>query len=66
MKEFCTITFEVLDNSAHQMAYTLCKYYLNSNSHNKELTIIDLEELVEHILAYTKAERKVLEIENRD
>lgn len=50
------VEFEVLDSSAMQMAYAICKYYLKCNS-KKELALIDLEELVKHINAYVEAER---------
>ena len=61
MDELITIELKLIDDSAQQMAYALCKYYLTSNCHNIKPTVIDLEELAEHILAYTKAERKMLE-----
>lgn len=60
------IELELIDDSAQQMAYAMCKYYLNGNCYNIEPTVIDLEELAEHILAYTKAERKMLEVNSRD
>lgn len=56
MSNICTVTLEVLDHSAMQMAYAVCKYYLKCNS-EKELALIDLEELVKHINAYVEAER---------
>ncbi len=56
------ITFEVIDNTPQQMAYALCEYYKTSNCKNMEHAVIDLEELAEHILAYTKAERKFFEV----
>ncbi len=65
MNEIVRIELKLVDDSAQQMAYVLCKYYLNANCKNIEPTVIDLEELAEHILAYTKAERKMLEINNR-
>lgn len=56
VSKICTVTLEVLDYSAIQMAYAICKYYLRCNS-EKELALIDLEELVKHINAYVEAER---------
>lgn len=53
----CTIELEVADSSAFQVSYAICKYYRKCNS-EKELALIDLEELVEHINAYIEAERK--------
>ena len=66
MSENIRIELKLMDDSAQQMAYAICKYYLNGNCRNIEPTVIDLEEVAEHILAYTKAERKMLEINNRD
>lgn len=56
----CTIELEVLDNSCLQIAHALCKRSLKVNN-SKELALIDLEELTEHINAFVKAERKELE-----
>lgn len=50
------IEFEVLDNSALQVAYAVCKYYLKNNS-DKELALIDLDEVTKHINAFVEAER---------
>lgn len=52
----CKIEFEMLDHSALQMAYVICLYYMKNNS-EKELALIDLEELVKHINAFIEAER---------
>lgn len=51
------VEFELVDSSSFQLAYAICKYYRKCNS-EKELALIDLEELVEHINAYIEAERK--------
>lgn len=56
LKELPKVEFEVLDHSAFQLAYAICKYYMRCNS-EKELALIDLEELVKHINAYVEAER---------
>lgn len=61
-----TIELELIDDSVQQMAYGICKYYLKGNCYNIEPTVIDLEEFAEHILAYTRAERKMLEVNSRD
>lgn len=54
-----TIELEVLDTSCMSVAHAICKYYEKSNS-SKESALIDLEELVEHIDAYIRAEDKLL------
>jgi hypothetical protein len=64
MNEF-RLTFTLMDDSVQQVAHALCKYYLENNCKNIELAVIDLEELADHILAYTRAERKFLEANNR-
>lgn len=65
MSELLTIALEVLDNSSLQMAYAICKHYKKINCENMENTIIDLEEIAEHINAYTKAEREMLEVKKK-
>ena len=65
MNEINAIELKVIDNSPQQMAWALCKYYFSMNCKNMEYAVIDLEELAEHILAYTRAERKMLEAEKR-
>lgn len=64
MSDTATICLEMLDNNPAQMADALCKYYVQNNCKNMKYAVIDLEELAEHILAWTKAERKFFEVEN--
>lgn len=59
------IELELLDHSALQVAYGICKYF-NSKNGIKELALIDLEEVAEHINAYVKAEKRALEVINND
>lgn len=59
-----TIKLEMINSSPQQMAYALCEYYKTVNCKNIEYAVIDLEELAEHILAYAKSQRKMLEVEN--
>lgn len=54
-----TIELEVLDTSCMSVALAICKYYTKNNS-SKENALIDLEEVVEHIDAYIRAEDKLL------
>ena len=63
MSGLVTISLEMLDNTPAQMADALCRYYVQENCKNMKHAVIDLEELAEHILAYTKAERKFFEVE---
>ena len=52
-----TLKLEMMDNSPQQMSYALCEYYKRINS-GSNTTLIELEELAEHILSYVKAEWK--------
>ena len=61
----CTIELEVLDSSCLQVAHALCKRSLKVND-SKECALIDLEELAEHINAFVRAERKELELKQRE
>ena len=58
------IALEMINSQPIQMADALCKYYKTANCGNIEHAVIDLEELAEHIQAYTKAERKFLEVKH--
>lgn len=57
----CTYQFQTLDGSCLSMAHAICKHYVDANGNDVERALIDLEELVEHIDAYVRAERKMLE-----
>lgn len=54
------ITMEMTEDCPIQMAYCICKHYLQVNHGDAQMTNIDLEEVANHILAFVQAEEKAL------
>ena len=60
-KAATVIQLEVKDNSPMQLAYAIRNYIWEYYSPKYEIALIALDEFVEHIDAYVRAERKALE-----